>query len=454
MKKKTKTKPTKQKEKKKCLMQPKVFVVDKKERPLMPCSPRTARLLLKSGKARIFKHAYTGFFTIKLNYVPKKHYLQKNYIGVDVGTKFIGVSVRRSAKNNGKVSRACTHQYQIQLRAKEISSTLEQCSKFRRTRRNRKTRYRKARFLNRGNSKRSGIRQPSIKHQFDSHAKVVNILLSILPNAIVILEVGNFDPQLMKSEEKGQPFNRHWGYQRGVNYEFPNRKAYVLWRDDYKCQQCGKSKQGTILNVHHIVYRRRHGSNDEDNLVTLCEECHKKLHAGTITLKKSIGKGKKKTLADATQMNYIKCLLMKYYPNAKITWGYITKENRQRLGLPKEHYNDALVIASRGKPVKMETSYVTFIKRVSKGDYKLSRGKGSEQKLPVGKIQGFRKFDKVRYKGKEYFIKSKMSSGYAKLMDINGNLVKFNDKNNKTPKFSKMTRINARRSWICQTQAV
>ena len=218
---------------------------------------------------------------------------------------------------------------------------------FRRNRRNRKTRYRKPRFLNRGNSRRSGIRQPSIKHQFDSHKKIIDTLVTVLPNATVIIEVGNFDPQLMKSEEKGQPFNRHWGYQKGAGYGFANRKAFVLWRDDYTCQQC--KKKNVPLNVHHIVFRRRQGSNDEDNLVTLCEECHKKLHAGTITLKKSIGKGKKKTLADATQMNYIKCLLMEYYPNAKITWGYITKENRQMLGLPKEHYIDALVIASRGK---------------------------------------------------------------------------------------------------------
>ena len=70
------------KRRKKCLKQNLVFVVDKNEKPLMPCTPRIARLLLKQGKARIFKHSYTGFFAIKLNYVPKKRYLQKNRIEI------------------------------------------------------------------------------------------------------------------------------------------------------------------------------------------------------------------------------------------------------------------------------------------------------------------------------------------------------------------------------------
>ena len=429
-------------------MQPKVFVVDKKERPLMPCSPRTARLLLKSGRARIFKHAYTGFFTIKLTYVPKKHYLQKNYIGVDTGTKFIGVSVRRSDKNNGKVSRACTHQYQIQLRT-DIKSKMKRRADARRRRRYRKTRYRKARFSNRANSKRSGIRQPSIKHIFDSHVQVIDTLLSILPNAKVILEVGNFDPQLMKNE--GKAFNRHWGYQKGVNYGFANRKAYVLWRDNYTCQQC--KKKNTSLNVHHIVYRSNGGSDDESNLVTLCEDCHHKLHLGKIKLKKSISQGKKKALKNATQMNYIKCLLMEYYPNAKITWGYITKENRQKLDLPKEHYIDALVIASRGKKVKMETSYVTFINRVPKGDYKLTWGSHSEKRYVRSKIHGFRTFDKVKYRGGIYILRGRRSSGTGDLIDIHGKHIKFT-KGLKTPKLMNMERISARRSWICQNEAV
>lgn len=437
---------------KKCLKQNLVFVVDKKERPLMPCSPRIAKLLLKQGKARIFKHSYTGFFAIKLNYVPPKRYLQKNRIGVDTGSKFIGASVVRIDKNQGKVSRSCTHLYEVKMRGDEITKNLEQRRMYRRNRRNRKTRYRKPRFLNRKNSRREGLRSPTMNHKFETHCKVIDSLSSLLPKTNLILEVGNFDPHLMKNE--GKAFNRHWGYQKGVNYGFANRKAYVLWRDNYTCQQC-KKKNG-ILNVHHIVYRSQGGSDDESNLITLCADCHHKLHQGKIKLKKSISQGKKKALKDATQMNYLKCLLMEHYPKAKITWGFITKENRQYLKLSKEHYFDALVIASNGRKVKVETNQITKIARVAKGDYQLSKGSCSEQRLPKGKVNGFRRFDKVRYFGGVYFIKGRMSNGFCLLQDIEGNKADFSkiDTGFKTPKMSNLIKLSIRRSSMCQTKII
>ena len=69
--------------------------------------------------------------------------------------------------------------------------------------------------------------------------------------------------------------------------------------------------------------------------------------------------------------------------------------------------------------------------------------------------QKVRKFDKVRYFGKEYFIKGRMSSGYAVLMDIDGNKVDFSSlpKGYKTPKLCLCKRISARRDQlICVTK--
>jgi Restriction endonuclease len=436
------------KRRKKCLKQNLVFVVDKKERPLMPCTPRIARLLLKQCKARIYKHAYTGFFAIKLNYIPSKCYLQKNRIGVDTGSKYIGVSVVRIDKNQEKVSRSCTHLYEVKLRGDEITKNIEQRRMYRRNRRNRKTRYRKPRFLNRKNSRREGLKNPTMIHKFETHCKVINTLQSLLPKTKLIFEVGNFDPHLMKNERKA--FNRHWGYQRGVNYGFANRKAYVLCRDNYTCQQC--KKKNVALHVHHIVYRSNGGSDDESNLITLCEDCHHKLHQGKIKLKKSISQGKKKALKDATQMNYLKGLLIEHYPKARITWGYITKENRQYLKLSKEHYFDALVIASKGKKVKVETNQVTKIVKVAKGDYQLSKGSCSEKMLPKGKVNGFRRFDKVKYFGNEYFIKGRRTSGTGELMDVEGNKIDFSymPKGFRTPSMKNMIRFSSRRSLIVQ----
>ena len=88
-------------------------------------------------------------------------------------------------------------------------------------------------------------------------------------------------------------------------------------------------------------------------------------------------------------------------------------------------------------------------------DYQLTRGIRGEQKLPTGKIYGFRKFDKVEYLGNKYFIKGRMSEyGYCFFTDIFGNKIDFGymPKGLKTPKLSNCRRISARRSCLCISQ--
>ena len=125
--------------------------------------------------------------------------------------------------------------------------------------------------------------------------------------------------------------------------------------------------------------------------------------------------------------------------------------------LSKEHYNDAIAIASLNNIEDtgcLNTRYlidnIIYKKCISKGDFQQSKGIRSEQKIPTGKIQGFKKFDKVKYLGKEYFIKGRMSTGYAVLMDIQGNKVDFSSmpKGWKTPKLSNCKRISARKTWM------
>ena len=95
-------------------------------------------------------------------------------------------------------------------------------------------------------------------------------------------------------------------------------------------------------------------------------------------------------------------------------------------------------------------------KCIPNGDFQQTKGVRSQQAIPTGKIQGFRKFDKVRYLGKEYFIKGRMSSGYAILMDIEGNKVDFSSmpKGWKTPKLSNCKRISARKTWMVDSLVV
>ena len=89
-------------------------------------------------------------------------------------------------------------------------------------------------------------------------------------------------------------------------------------------------------------------------------------------------------------------------------------------------------------------------KCVPDGDYQQTKGMRSEQRITTGKIGGFRKFDKVRYRGSEYFIKGRMSTGYAILMDVSGNKLTLKP----IPKFDKMKRVSARSSWIMKEAAI
>ncbi|MGA9208432.1 MAG: HNH endonuclease [Terriglobales bacterium] len=50
----------------------------------------------------------------------------------------------------------------------------------------------------------------------------------------------------------------------------------ILKRDDWRCQACG-SLRG--LEVHHIQRRNQSCDDSEGNLITLCSDCHRAIHA-------------------------------------------------------------------------------------------------------------------------------------------------------------------------------
>ncbi|SDA57389.1 HNH endonuclease [Methanobrevibacter millerae] len=55
----------------------------------------------------------------------------------------------------------------------------------------------------------------------------------------------------------------------------------VFMRDGYRCRECGASKEETSLEIDHIVPVARGGTNDIDNLQTLCRECNRMKHTDT-----------------------------------------------------------------------------------------------------------------------------------------------------------------------------
>jgi hypothetical protein len=275
--------------------------------------------------------------------------------------------------------------------------------------------------------------------KINAHLKELKFIRKILPITESRIETANFDPHALKNPEVLKDLKL---YQEGYNYGFSNTKAYVLDRDNYRCQNKKCTSKCKKLEVHHIIFRSNNGSDEASNLITLCKACHDDLHDEKLILNL---KGKKKsTLKHATQMNSIRIQLIKALPNAIETYGFVTKEHRQKMNLPKEHFFDAVAIASKNKDISFRTNEIIYKKCVAKGDYQLSKGVRSEQKINTGKINGFRKFDKVKFNGKNYFIKGRMTSGYAILMDIHNQKIELKP----IPKVINMKRISARKNWL------
>ena len=400
----------------------------------MPCENVIARLLLKSGRAKVKSKRP---FTIKLT-VETTEYTQPLTLGVDTGSGTVGNAV---SDDEGHI----LYMSEVRLR-NDIKKKMDQRREYRRNRRNRKTRYRKCRFLNRRASIRKDRLPPTLISKLHAHVKEIEFIKSILPITRLVLECGQFDMQLMKDPSIRNESKIHWAYQKGPNYGFANTKEVVLNRDDYTCQYCKGKRKDSKLEVHHIVFRSQGGSDNQENLITLCHTCHSLLHKGNIKLDK-IGV-KKGTLNHATQMNIIRSQLLKLYPNAIETFGYVTKENRQYLNLSKEHFIDACVIASCGNSISIQSLLYNKL-CVPDGDFQQTKGIRSEQKLNTKKIYGFKKFDVVRYYGREYLIKGRMTiGGYAILSDMSGNTVNFEKttRHGKTVKLRDCKRIQARKS--------
>ncbi|WP_084071254.1 RNA-guided endonuclease IscB [Desulfocicer vacuolatum] len=373
-----------------------VFVLNQKKEPLMPCKPSKAKRLLKEGKAKVINRMP---FTIKLIF-GSSGYKQPVIVGMDTGSKVIGCA---AIANNQVV-----YQSEIQIR-QDVSKKMQVRKNYRRTRRGRKTRYRPARWANRASMKKKGRLAPSIKSKVESHLREKVFVESLLPVTEWIVETASFDIHKINN-----PNVNGKSYQDGNQKGFYNIKAYILSRDNYKCQSRQKVEHSKKLNVHHIVFRSKGGTNTPDNLITLCENCHKNLHAGKFKLK--TGKSRTK---HAAELGIVKSQLKNYW-DFKETFGYETKYFREQiLKLDKTHYLDAVAICGQADVKLLDKIF--HKKHIPSGDYQLTKGKRSEKKIPTGKLFGLRKFDLIRTSKAVGFIKGKRSSGYFALMDIFNN---------------------------------
>lgn len=382
-----------------------VYVQNSNGQPLMPTENHAkVRILLKQNKAVVVKRCP---FTIKLTY-KSTNYTQPVTLGIDAGSKHIGVSATTEDKE--------IYASDVELR-NDIVKLLSNRRECRHSRRNRKTRYRKARFNNR--KRCEGWLAPSIKEKIGTHLKVVNDVCKLVPVTKIIVETASFDIQKIKN-----PDIEGVDYQQGEQLGFWNVREYVLCRDGHVCQCCkGKSKD-PVLNVHHIESRKT-GGNAPNNLITLCETCHKGYHKGTVKLPDEIKRGMK--FNDAAFMGIMRWAfygeLKKRYPDVSLTYGYLTKNTRIRNGLPKEHYVDARCIS--GHPLAKPLGEVFYTKKVrchNRQIHKCGILKGGVRKRNQSAyiVKGFRLFDRVKAKGREWYIHGKRTNGAFVLKCLNG----------------------------------
>lgn len=368
-----------------------VYVINKNGNPLMPCKESKARHLLRDGKAKVIKRSP---FTIKLLWDCEEN-VQEVVAGMDTGSKTIGCAVVA----NGKV----IYQSEVQVR-QDVFTKMEQRKMYRRNRRGRNTRYRKARWQNRASMKKKERIAPSIKSKINSHLREKRFVESILPVSKWIVEFCGFDIHKISNPEVKN-------YQKGNQKDFYNLKAYILHRDGHNCYKC-KDKKGK-LHVHHIIFRSNGGTNTPNNLITLCESCHNKLHLGEFEIKGTRSKTK-----HATEVGIIKSQLKKSFGEFKETYGYETKFKREKLCLSKTHYNDAVSVCLKEEEKVVFFDSVYFKKNVSKGDYQQTNGSRSEKRIPTGKLFGLRKFDYIKTLKGTGFVKGKRRDGRFSICNI------------------------------------
>ena len=276
---------------------------------LMPCSQRKARLLLKEGKAKIIGYKP---FTIQLLQATGET-TQEVHLGVDTGAKYIGIA----ATSGNKV----LVKGEIELRD-DIHKNMMVRHQARRDRRNRNTRYRKARFLNR--KRREGWLPPTVQSKLNATFMWIDRFYSLLPNPILHIEVGKFDIHKMINPDVVKD-----GYENGQCAGYYDVRYFVFARDNYTCQVC--KKRNKILRTHHIIFKSKGGTDRADNLITVCTDCHtsENHQEGKIFYDWMKNHKKVKKYKDATVMNIVRRRAIENYPDAMITYGSETSPYRK-----------------------------------------------------------------------------------------------------------------------------
>jgi len=313
----------------------------------MPCTQARARQLLTEKKAAVYKR-YP--FTIILKTNEQGMETQPIELKFDPGSKTTGIALVGHFERGSEVLWGA----ELVHRSYQIKDALESRRALRRGRRNRKTRYRQPRFLNR--CRPAGWLPPSVKSVVLNVKSWSEKLLYSTPIQAIAVESVKFDTQKMVNPEIDGV-----EYQQGelAGYE---AREYLLNKFQHTCMYCGK--KDVPLQVEHIVPRSKGGSNRISNLGIACVPCNQKKSNKPIedfvkdkTKLAAIKRQLKAPLRDAAKMNATRYaigdqLKATGLPTTFSTGGR-TKFNRTRQGYVKGHWIDAACVGETGASVKI-----------------------------------------------------------------------------------------------------
>jgi len=323
----------------------KVFVLDTKKQPLNPVHPGRARLLLKEGKAAVFKR-YP--FTLILKGAVEEPLLSPLRIKIDPGSRTTGIALLNDA--SGEVVWAA----EIAHRGHEVKKALDDRRAVRRSRRQRKTRYRKPRFANRRH-KKQGWLPPSLESRISNIQTWVKRLMHLCPITAISQELVRFDPQKMENPEICGI-----QYQQGTLAGYELRENF-LQKWNRQCSYCGA--RDVPLQVEHIQARANGGTDRTSNLCLACQPCNVKKGTQDIAvflahkpdvLARLLAQAKA-PLKDAAAVNTTRLAL--YHRLLALGLpiecgsGGLTKFNRTTRDLPKAHWLDAACVGSSTPPM-------------------------------------------------------------------------------------------------------
>lgn len=232
-------------------------MLDRKGRPLMPCTEKRARKLLEQGRAVVVR---LEPFVIRLkDRAAEEASLQPLRLKIDPGYKVTGISVVRVAEGKEAVVFFAEVHHRTRLSEKLLSRR-----RARRSRRSRKTRYRAPRFSNR--RRPEGWLAPSAEARVNQVLSVIKKLVQRLPVTEIVVESAKFDTQKLQNPEVSGI-----EYQRGELFGYEVRE-YLLEKFGRRCAYCGRG--GVPLGVDHMVPKSKHGTDRVSNLTLACRECN------------------------------------------------------------------------------------------------------------------------------------------------------------------------------------